>query len=384
MSLSLFGTVSDNTVALDRKTATPLIINGDMAIAQRGTSATALGNGDTGYHTVDRFQFREDGSPTYEFTMSQSTDTPTGQGFSKSLKLDCTTADTSLASADALSIRHTIEAQNLQLLDYGISSAKTLTLTYWVKTNKTGTYTLWVYSEDGSRNISKTYTVSSANTWEKKVINIDADTGGTINNDNGIGLILGWYLGAGTDFTSGTLNTSWNSLVTANRVSSSNVNLSDSTDNEWYITGVQLEVGTFDANSIADFQFEDVGTSLARCQRYFQKSFPQGTTPQNYSSYVAGQSDNSIGATMSSTEFKTVITLKCEMRSAPTITYYRAQNTPEDGEWTFFDGGDKLNPSSMASNSQTHRFTAVLTYSSGLTAGNSGLCQGNYKADAEL
>ena len=132
------------------------------------------------------------------------------------------------------------------------------------------------------------------------------------------------------------------------------------------------------------FQFEDRGTSLGRCQRYFQKSFPQGTDPQNYSSYVAGQSDNSIGATMSSTEFKTVVTLKCEMRSAPTITYYRAQNTPEDSEWTFYDGADKLNPASMASNSQTHRFTAVLTYSSGLTAGNAGLCQGNYTAEAEL
>jgi hypothetical protein len=76
--------------------------------------------------------------------------------------------------------------------------------------------------------------------------------------------------------------------------------------------------------------------------------------------------------------------LKCEMRGAPTITYYRAQNTPEDSEWTFFDGADKLNPASMASNAQTHRFTAVLTYSSGLTAGNAGLCQGNYTAEAEL
>ena len=304
MALTLHGTVSDNTVALDRKTATPLIINGDMQIAQRGTSATALGNGDTGYHTVDRFQFREDGSPTYEFTMSQSTDTPTGEGFSQSLKLDCTTADTSLASADALSIRHTVEAQNLQMLKYGTSSAEVLTLSFWVKTNKTGTYTLWVYSDDGARNISKTYTVSSANTWEKKVINIDADTGGTINNDNGIGLILGWYLGAGTAFTSGTLNTSWNTLVTADRVSSSQVNLADSTSNDFYITGVQLEIGTFDANSIPPFQFEDAGTSLARCQRYFIKQEVGGgaTADDDYSL-------NAFGA-----QFPTT------MRANPTVT----------------------------------------------------------------
>jgi len=304
MSLSLFGTVSDNTVALDRKTATPLIINGDMQLAQRGTSATALGNGDTGYHTVDRFQFREDGTPSFEFTMSQSTDTPTGEGFSQSLKLDCTTADASLGSSDALGIRHTVEAQNLQMLKYGTSSAEVLTLSFWVKTNKTGTYTLWVYSEDGSRNISKTYTVSSANTWEKKVINIDADTGGTINNDNGIGLILGWYLGAGTDFTSGTLNTSWNSLVTANRVSSSQVNIADNTSNEWYITGVQLEVGTFDANSIADFQFEDIHTNKIRCQRY--ASFMQRGTVGKV---------NSTGTTIA---FGAVFAQ--EMRTSPSIT----------------------------------------------------------------
>jgi hypothetical protein len=303
MALTLHGTVSDNTVALDRKTATPLIINGDMQIAQRGTSATALGNGDTGYHTVDRFQFREDGTPTYEFTMSQSTDTPTGQGFSQSLKLDCTTADTSLASADALGIRHTVEAQNLQMLKYGTSSAEVLTLSFWVKTNKTGTYTLWVYSDDGARNISKTYTVSSANTWEKKVINIDADTGGTINNDNGIGLILGWYLGAGTAFTSGTLNTSWNSIVTADRVSSSQVNLADSTSNDWYITGVQLEVGTFDANSIPPFQFEDFATSFFRCQRYYQN-----------------QGNNFYGMTEGTDKFRFQVPFDRPMRAAPTIT----------------------------------------------------------------
>ena len=318
MALTLHGTVSDNTVALDRKTATPLIINGDMQIAQRGTSATALGNGDTGYHTVDRFKFREDGTPTYEFTMSQSTDTPTGQGFSQSLKLDCTTAQSSLAGADSLTFRHIVEAQNLQMLKYGTSSAETLTLSFWVKTNKTGTYTLWVFQSDGSRNISKEYTVSSANTWEKKVINIDADTGGTINNDNGIGLTFGWYLGAGTDHTSGTLQTTWGSLVLANRVSSSQVNLADSTSNDWYITGVQLEVGTFDVNSIPPFQFEDVGTSLARCQRYYQKSYDLEDEVGNTSEsdgYNVYQIDD--GALQ-----RDGVRFMTRMRSNPSVTIY--------------------------------------------------------------
>ena len=227
------------------------------------------------------------------------------------------------------------------------------------------------------------YTISSANTCEKKVINIPVRTSGTWLTNNGVGLGIRWDLGSGTAYN-GTAD-SWQTTSSKVYRTSSCVNWIATSSATFYLTGVQLEIGTFgDVNALPPFQFEDVGTSLGRCQRYFQKSFPQGTDPQNYSSYVAGQSDNSIGATMSSTEFKTVVTLKCEMRSAPTITYYRAQNTPEDSEWTFYDGADKLNPSSMASNAQTHRFTATLTYSSGLTAGNAGLCQGNYSADAEL
>jgi hypothetical protein len=371
MALTLHGTVSDNTVALDRKTATPLIINGDMQIAQRGTSATALGNGDTGYHTVDRFKFREDGTPTYEFTMSQSTDTPTGEGFSQSLKLDCTTADTSLAGADSLSVRHIVEAQNLQMLKYGTSSADVLTLSFWVKTNKTGTYTLWVYQPDGSRNISKEYTVSSANTWEKKVINIDADTGGTINNDNDIGLTFGWYLGAGADHTSGTLNTTWNSLVLANRVSSSQVNLSDSTDNDWYLTGVQLEVGSFDSNSIANFQFEDVGTSLTRCKRYYQ-TIGNGT--------VAGQRHVATGKVRSSTKCDFGLVLPFEMRSSPTISV-----SDGTGFEVFHGGSTVTNTTSLSySNSSPQTVSGLFDVSSGLTAGDAAFIRTDSTAGREL
>ncbi len=379
MALTLHGTVSDNTVALDRKTATPLIINGDMQISQRATSVTGKTSGD--HYTVDRF--KQDIGSMGTWSISQATDSPTGQGFNKSLKMDCTTADASPASSDNLIIQTSLEGQDLQVLKKGTSSAESVTFSFWVKSAKTGTYILELWDRDNDRQIAQSYTISSADTWEKKVLSFAGDTTGALDNDNAKSLTISWWLGAGSDFTSGTLHTSWSSRTNGNRAVGQ-VNLADSTSNDWYITGIQMEVGSFDSNGIPNFQFEDIRTSLGRCQRYFQKSFPQGTDPQNYSSYVAGQSDNSIGATMSSTEFKTVITLKCEMRSAPTITYYRAQNTPEDSEWTFFDGADKLNPSSMASNAQTHRFTATLTYSSGLTAGNAGLCQGNYSADAEL
>ena len=378
MALTLHGTVSDNTVALDRKSATPIIINGDMAIAQRG-DLTGRSSGDN--YVTDNFFTAMSSLGT--FSISQDTDVPTGQGFRKSLKLDCTTAASVDGASDYIAFQKRIESQDLQLLKKGTSSAEYVTIAFWVKSTVTGTGTLEIQDEN-SRTISQTYTISSSNTWEKKVLSFVGDTSGALGNDNAKGFELIWWLGAGTTFTSGTLNTSWNAQNNANRVSSSNINIASSTDNNFYVTGVQLEVGQFDSDSIPSFQFEDFGTTLSRCQRYYQHSFPYGTAPQNYSSYVAGQSDNSIGGTMSSTEFKTVITFKCEMRSAPTITYYRAQNTPEDSEWTFYDGADKLNPSSMASNAQTHRFTATLTYSSGLTAGNAGLCQGNYSSDAEL
>ena len=245
-----------------------LIINGDMNIAQRGTSATGLSNGNTGYHTVDRFEFNENGVTTSVWTQSQDTDVPSGQGFSNSLKMQCTTAQASVSSDNSLSIRQMVEAQNLQHIKYGTSSAEKLTLSFWVKSNKTGTYTFWIYQEDAGRDLSQTYTIDTADTWEKKTITIDGDTVGQINNDNGSGLFIGWYLLAGTNFTSGTFNTSWNSIVTANRVSPSQVNLADSTSNYINITGVQLEIG-----SATPFEHRPYDMELARCQRYYKNIF---------------------------------------------------------------------------------------------------------------
>ena len=268
MALTLHGTVSDNTVALDRKTATPLIINGDMQIAQRGTSVTGITV--DGYYTMDRFLIGLANLGTW--TQSQSTDVPTGQGFSSSLKLDCTTADASPASTDNIAIMQRFEGQNLQMLKKGTSDAESVTVSFWVKTNKTGTYVLELRDADNVRIICKTYTVDSANTWEKKVLSFAGDTTGTLTNDNNLSFHARWWLGAGSAFTSGTLQTTWGAQSNANRAVGQTVNLADSTSNDFYITGIQLEVGTFDANSIPPFQFEDRATSFARCQRYFTKA----------------------------------------------------------------------------------------------------------------
>jgi len=237
-----------------------IIINGDMSIAQRGTSTASI-TGD-GYHTIDRFKTSISGLGTW--TQSQSTDVPTGQGFSTSLKMDCTTADASPASSDVLIINQRIEGQNLQYLKKGTSSAESTTLSFWVKSNKTGTYIAELRDFDNTRSICKAYTISSASTWEKKTLTFDGDTTGTLGNDNGASFYLQLFLGAGSNYTSGTLNTSWNSRTTAN-LAVGQVNLADSTSNEWYITGVQLEAGT----SASDFEFLPVDVNLRRCLRYY-------------------------------------------------------------------------------------------------------------------
>ena len=237
-----------------------IIINGDMSLAQRATSTSSITS--SGYHTVDRFRTSYDTAGTW--TQSQATDVPTGQGFATSFKMDCTTANGSLSAGSFLAIQSKFEGQNLQYLKKGTSSAESLTLSFWVKSNKTGTYIANLYDADNNRYIAKSYTISSANTWEKKTITYAGDTSGAFGNDNATSLELKFILAAGTTYTSGTLATSWESATNAN-TAVGQVNLADSTSNEWYVTGIQLEAGT----TASDFEFLPFDVNLARCQRYF-------------------------------------------------------------------------------------------------------------------
>ena len=284
-----------------------IIINGSMDIAQRGTSATGLGNNDSGYHTVDRFKFVENNAPTCEFTQTQSTDVPSGQGFAKSLKMDCTTAQTSLAGDDFIYMATNIEGQNLQYLKKGTSSAESLTLSFWVKSNKTGTYIFEIIDRDNSRAISKSYTISSASTWEKKTITLDGDTTGTLDNDNGQSFEVIFWLLAGANFQSGTLQTSWGSRTTTNDAVGQ-VNLADSTSNEWYITGVQLEAGEV----ASDFEFLPHDVNLQRCQRYYHEQ-GRTTTGNNYEGFCT------ITA-YSGTASRGIFYLPTTMRSIPSFS----------------------------------------------------------------
>jgi hypothetical protein len=212
---------------------------------------------------IDRFNLELSSLGTW--TQSQSTDVPTGQGFATSLKMDCTTADATPSGADRFRIKQKVEGQNLQYLKKGTASALSLIASFWVKSTKTGTFIAELYDLVNNRSISKSYTVDVTDTWEKKTITFEGDTSGTLSNDNASGLELSWWLGASTTFTGGTLNTTWNTNINGNRAVGQ-VNIADSTANEWYITGVQLEAGT----TASDFEFLPVDVNLQRCQRYFE------------------------------------------------------------------------------------------------------------------
>ena len=277
-----------------------IIINGDMNIAQRGTSVSSIST--TQYGSLDRFQMLTQTAGSAVFTVSQDTDVPSGQGFAKSQKIDVTTALDPYASGNFTNLRYIMEGQMLQYLKKGTANAESLTLSFWVKSNKTGTYATYLYDQDNARSISKTYTIDTANTWEKKTLTFAGDTTGAFDNDNALSLQVNFFLGGGSDWTSGTLNTSWNSWTQANSAVGQ-VNLADSTANEWYITGVQLEAGT----TASDFEFLPFDVNKNRCLRYFAKF--EASSGKNYGLGITN--NDNLNATVT-------IPFNVEMRTSPT------------------------------------------------------------------
>lgn len=253
----------DSNIPLGTKN---LIINGNMQIAQRGTSVSGITTSANQYNTCDRWTIRGDVAGTW--TQTQDTDVPAGQGFANSLKMQCTTAEASPAAGEETLLAQFIEGQNLQQLKKGTANAESVTLSFWVKSNKTGTYIIQIEDADNNRSISQSYTISSADTWEKKILTFAGDTTGTFDNDNNASIKMWIFLQAGTDYTSGTLQTSWGSMVQANRAVGQ-VNLADTVNNYINITGVQLEVG----DTATPFEHRMYSQELALCQRYFEVSY---------------------------------------------------------------------------------------------------------------
>jgi hypothetical protein len=237
-----------------------VIINGAMQVAQRGTSTASITT--DGYYTADRYNTSVNTLGTW--TQSVEADAPTGSGLRNSLKMLCTTADASPAASDRVWVNQLLEGQNLQQFLKGTSSAKQFSLSFWVKSNVTGTYIAHLWDLDNTRHVSASYTISASATWEKKTITFPADTTGAFDNNNDASLRVLFALAAGSTWTSGTLDTTWATSVNANKFVGQ-TNLAAAINNYWQITGVQFEVGSV----ATPFEFEDISTTLDKCQRYY-------------------------------------------------------------------------------------------------------------------
>ena len=319
---------------INRIHAYPILSNGDMRIAQRGTSATGVGANNE-YVTVDRWRHNF-ANTAGRLTSTQSTDVPDGQGFKHSLKLDCTTADTSIGASEWGQIYQGIEGQDLALVNKGTADCSTFTVVFWAK-GTAKTYICELYDAPNNRRVAKTFTVSTS--WTKHVINFPADT--STDDDftytNADGLHVQFQIHAGTNYTSGTLDETWTDVSDADRYVGVESFFS-STDNELYLTGVQLELGTFAQGTEPPFQFEDQAMSLKRCQRYAQV-----IVDGSGQSVVSNQAAFGNGHYNAANKIVFDARLSMSMRAAPTAevttgTSYWAANTR--GTTDLFDNID--------------------------------------------
>ena len=238
-----------------------VVINGAMQVAQRGSTST--GNTVGGYKTCDRWELVISSAGTW--TVTQSGTCP--DGFNNSIKLDCTTANTSLSATSFLEIRTALEGQDLRRFAKGTTSAKAMTVSFYVKTNKNGTYAVELYDVDNTKIATSLYTVSD-NNWNRYEFTIPASTNtGQFVNDNNKSLNLGFILAAGTNYTNGTQYGTFVQGSNLNRAAGLTVNLADSTSNEFYLTGVQMEEGEI----TTPFEHRTYHDEFLRCCRYYQE-----------------------------------------------------------------------------------------------------------------
>jgi len=337
-----FGITAASFVPNDK----PLVINGGMEVWQRGTAAVTMSDG---YYNVDRYRGEEttDGTATW----TQSTSVP--DGFNYSLQVDCTVIDSSIGASQKCQIQYTAEAQDCQLIKFGTSDAETLTLAFWVKSNQTGQHSVALQKRDNTQYCQpKTYTVSVADTWEKKVLVFSALTtaGANIDVNNGSGLAIFWSLDAGTNLQ-GTADV-WDESSESALAVSGDVSFMSSTSNNFYLTGVQLEVGTYTSSTIPPFQHESYGDNLARCQRYFYKTSAVANMP--FASGVVNGTTNA----------RAYLTYPQIMRATPTMA------RSGDADFKVYCGGTNIDSTSVGFYyGNTQQVLLYVNVASGLTDG---------------
>ena len=273
-----------------------LIINGSMQVAQRGTSSTSLS-----YQTVDRFAVDQTQLDNLTLTQAQVADAPAGTGLKKSFKFTTTAAETAVASNEYLRVYHAVEGKDVQRFEWGTSTGKEVTVSFYVKSSITGTFACSIYIFDANVIMNKPYTISSANTWERKTLTFPAYTAGgsaVPTDDTTAGIYLNFGLLAGSGY-----NTQINDWTAygggTNLLGGQTANVGTVNGTTWQLTGVQLEVGSV----ATDFEHLLFGEEIGLCQRYYQLSHANGQ------GYVNGNQHVGLRGTY-----------RTEMRAAPTVT----------------------------------------------------------------
>ena len=306
----LNGTALTDTFSTQSPVGANLIINGDMRIDQRDSAGTPVTATASGPYAVDRFRGFSNGVGV--FTLAQDTDVPSGEQFTTSIKADVGTIDATIGATDFYSISHVIEGLNTAHLLIGTANAQTVTLRFWVKSPKTGTHYVAFINNGNDRSYPASYTVSVADTWEEKSITLTMDTTGTWLTTNGKGISLFWVLAIGSNFE-GTADAWQAGNIQA---ASGHPNCMDNTANNFYLTGVKLEVGS----TATDFVPDDYATSLAKCRRYYQ--IIGGAV--NAFAYKWYQTTNGY--------LQQTLTLAAAMRAIPTLTKNGTWNTTNCGQ----------------------------------------------------
>ena len=289
-------------------------INGACLVNQRGNK-TGLTSGS--HKVLDKWRhYFTEGT----FSITQENDAPSGSGFTKSLKIQCTSADTSQDAFETHQFGYAFEGQDIQQLAKGTSSAKQLAVQFWCKAYQTGTFVVTLFDEDNSRFVCQNFTISASNTWEHKKLTFPADTTGTITADNSSSINVDFKLAAGSNYTSGTLRTTWGGNVAADSAVGQTVNIADSTNNNFYITGFQIETG----NVHTELEHKSYGQELALARRYFYKVQPSTT-------YVSF----GVGTAYSSTQAVAHIDFPVPLRASPTFSYFGALNNFYDVSGNF-------------------------------------------------
>ena len=285
---------STDGVVLGRRN---LVINGDMRVHQRGGTIT-LGTGIT--YTLDRMSFYKNHAGAN--TVEQSTDTPVGLGFTNSLKFTTTSADSSVSATDRVAMIYRVEGYDAARLEFGTANAKTITISFYVKSSITGTHGGAVGNGSDNRAYPFTYTISSANTWERKSITIPGDTTGTWATNNARSLQIAWGLGVGSTY-SGAAG-AWEA-ADRNSATGATTGVLTTVNATWFITGIQLEVGS----SASDFEHRPFAEELNLCYRYFYKIIRTDA----YGEFL-------VIRTYNSTQGTGVMILPVPMRVQPTFT----------------------------------------------------------------